>query len=219
MTRPWPLGPLKAMAPSSRTERLQHTEGEMVDGLHRGIGIVDRRREGRASDVDLLSGAESDVLLMVRSKPIRRSERAPAAFKDPALASGRPARRPIPSQEQFPHHSTRVALIETSWSATTPRPKPTGMIATTVVIIEVGSAGSVGCALEGNPIQPRPRATAIWDSRKPATIAPRDAAAGMTHNPRWRTPSRHARSPNAAPRRQNCWYARCSRESGYSQQR
>jgi hypothetical protein len=127
------------MALSSRTERLQHTEGEMVDGLHRGTGIVDRRREGLASDVDPLSGAESDVLLMVRSKPIRTSESA-AAFKDPALASGRPARRPIPSQEQFPHHSTRVALIETSWSATTLRPKPTGMTVTMVVIIEMGSA-------------------------------------------------------------------------------
>ena len=35
----------------------------MVDGLHRGVGIVDRRRKGLASDVDLLPDAESDVLL------------------------------------------------------------------------------------------------------------------------------------------------------------
>jgi hypothetical protein len=86
-----------------------------------------------------VSGAESDVLLMVRSKPIRTSVSA-AAFKDPALASGRPARRPIPSQGQFPHHSTRVALIEASWSATTLRPKPTAMTVTMVVIIKMGSA-------------------------------------------------------------------------------
>jgi len=191
----------------------------MVDGLHRGIGIVDRRREGRASDVDLLSGAESDVLLMVRSKPIRRSERAPAAFKDPALASGRPARRPIPSQEQFPHHSTRVALIETSWSATTPRPKPTGMIATTVVIIEVGSAGQRRLCPGRQPDPTSTPGDGDLGQSEAGNDCPRDAAAGMTHNPRWRTPSRHARSPNAAPRRQNCWYARCSRESGYSQQR
>jgi hypothetical protein len=61
MTRPRPLGPLKAMAPSSRTTRLQYTEGAMVDGLNRGMGIVDRWREGLASDVDLLSGGESEA--------------------------------------------------------------------------------------------------------------------------------------------------------------
>jgi hypothetical protein len=57
-----------------------------------GPTVADRHR---LQGPFVLSGAESDVLLMVRSKPIRTSESA-ATFKDPALVSGRPARRALP---------------------------------------------------------------------------------------------------------------------------
>jgi hypothetical protein len=112
------------MAPSSRTARLQYADAEMVDGLHRGTGIVDRRRKGLASDVDLLSGAESDVLLLVRSKPIRTLESA-AAFKDPALAWVGQRGGPYPAKNSSPPlkpGSTDRDELERGHTG----PKPTG---------------------------------------------------------------------------------------------
>ena len=86
------------LVPSGRTDEVATDNREVVNCLHRGVGIVDRRRQSLAADVDLLPDAKRDVLFdgALEANPNISVNRL---FKGLGIrARGPPPRAPRPSQ-------------------------------------------------------------------------------------------------------------------------